>query len=113
MRGNQAATEKSHEKKSASKAASLKSEKSKKGSKELSVDQKKQAYRRMLVLRHFELLVQYKGPHIATLEMRKHAAWYMKGIKNAAFYKNLINKASETEEVISVLQTAFGSDRNE
>lgn len=65
------------------------------------------------VLRHFELLVQYKGPHIATLEMRKHAAWYMKGIKNAAFYKNLINKASETEEVISVLQTAFGSDRNE
>lgn len=29
-------------------------------------------------LRHFDLLVDFKGDHIGVLEMRKHAAWYLK-----------------------------------
>lgn len=65
------------------------------------------------VLHHFELLIKYKGAHIATLEMRKHAAWYMKGIKNAAYYKNKINKAVETNEVRCILKEAFMNEEPE
>lgn len=61
------------------------------------------------VLRHYELLCENKGEYIATLEMRKHAAWYFKGMPSSAFYKNRINKAINSEEVISILNEAFES----
>ncbi|MDK2868606.1 MAG: tRNA-dihydrouridine synthase [Clostridiales bacterium] len=60
-----------------------------------------------VALKHFELLVKYKGAHIGALEMRKHAAWYFKGIPNAAYYKNNINRTTTVEEVKCVLAEAF------
>lgn len=36
------------------------------------------------MLRQTQLMLQYKDPHNAVLEARKHAAWYIKGLKNAA-----------------------------
>ncbi len=44
-------------------------------------------------IRHLELLVKFKGEHIAVLEMRKHAAWYIKGLRNAARVREEINHA--------------------
>jgi len=58
---------------------------------------------------HFELLLKYKGNHIGLLEMRKHAGWYFKGVKNAAYYKNKINRATAIDEVKSILTEAFVS----
>ncbi|MGX8797038.1 tRNA dihydrouridine synthase DusB [Fusibacter sp. JL298sf-3] len=60
-----------------------------------------------VTLKHFEALRQFKGDHIATLEMRKHAAWYFKGLYGAARYKNLINKATSAEVVKALLKEAF------
>lgn len=37
-----------------------------------------------VMLRHIELLCEYKGEKVGMLEARKHAAWYMKGIRGAA-----------------------------
>jgi len=58
-------------------------------------------------LEHFENLVTIKGLHIAILEMRKHAAWYFKGISNSAVHKNAINKATTKDQVIAILHSAF------
>ncbi|BCJ87377.1 tRNA dihydrouridine synthase DusB [Effusibacillus dendaii] len=43
-------------------------------------------------LRHMDLLIEHKGEFIAVKEMRKHAAWYIKGLYNSAELRNLINE---------------------
>lgn len=48
-------------------------------------------------LRHMDLLVDFKGEFIGIKEMRKHAAWYIKGLRNSAEMRNVIN-AQETRE---------------
>ncbi len=50
-------------------------------------------------LRHFERLVEYKGEHIGVLEMRKHAAWYLKGVRGGATIRNEINKSTCPEDL--------------
>jgi tRNA-dihydrouridine synthase B len=37
-----------------------------------------------MALRHLDLAINYKGEHIGIMEMRKHIAWYLKGLKNSA-----------------------------
>lgn len=54
-------------------------------------------------LRHFNMLVDYKGEHIGVLEMRKHAAWYLKGIQGGAIVRNEINKATDPDMLRSLL----------
>jgi nifR3 family TIM-barrel protein len=49
-----------------------------------------------ICLLHAERLIALKGPRVGVLEMRKHAAWYLKGLKGSTHTKNLIN-AVETE----------------
>lgn len=56
---------------------------------------------------HFEKLVQFKGMHTGILEMRKHAAWYFKGINQSAIFKNEINQAKSIEQVQDILIRAF------
>ncbi len=63
--------------------------------------------KKRVVLQHFEGLRALKGDHIGVLEMRKHAAWYFKGMKRASYYKNLINRANTTEDVLDILIEAF------
>ena len=60
-----------------------------------------------VALEHFEKLVAFKGIHTGILEMRKHAAWYFKGIKHTAIYKNEINQAKSIEQVQDILMRAF------
>jgi len=54
-------------------------------------------------LKHFELLVEFKGETVAVWEMRKHAAWYMKGLRGAARLRELVNKAKSVDEIKSIL----------
>lgn len=58
-----------------------------------------------VALRHFDLLLKYKGEHIGMLEMRKHASWYIKGIHNASKVKNEINHTKEIEEFRELLNS--------
>ena len=49
-----------------------------------------------------EKMLKYKDPHNALLEIRKHAAWYIKGIKNAAFLRQKcfnINSLNDVKEI--------------
>lgn len=50
-------------------------------------------------LRHLDLLVEIKGEKVAVWEMRKHAAWYMKGLRGASRLRELVNKARSKEEI--------------
>lgn len=52
--------------------------------------------------RHLDLLVQFKGEKVAVWEMRKHAAWYTKGLRGSARLRDLINKAKSREEISNI-----------
>jgi nifR3 family TIM-barrel protein len=54
-------------------------------------------------LRHLDLLVALKGEHIGVLEMRKHAAWYLKGLRGAARLREKINRAGSVQEMRDIL----------
>lgn len=56
--------------------------------------------RREVLLRHYEKIREYKPEHIAIREMRKHAAWYLKGLPGSNIIKNKINTAQSMEEVL-------------
>ncbi|MFD1677686.1 tRNA dihydrouridine synthase DusB [Alicyclobacillus fodiniaquatilis] len=47
-----------------------------------------------VTLRHMRLLVEHKGEVIGVKEMRKHAAWYIKGLPGSAEMRTVINQQS-------------------
>ncbi len=58
--------------------------------------------RLLVLIGHVKSIVGYKGERIGICEARKHAAWYLKGIKNAAAYRAecvAINSVSQLEEL--------------
>ena len=55
------------------------------------------------VLRHLALLTELKGEHLAVLEMRRHAAWYLKGVPNAAALRKRISEISSPEALSALL----------
>jgi len=56
-----------------------------------------------IALRHFDLLEETKGERRAVLEMRKHAAWYIKGLPEAAKTREKIHRAESAREIKSIL----------
>lgn len=58
-----------------------------------------------VALMHLELLIAYKGGHRGLMEMRKHAAWYLKGIPGSSKVKEALNRATDQEEVIELLKS--------
>lgn len=56
-----------------------------------------------MALRHLKLLVTDKGEERGVKEMRKFAAWYVKGLAGAAAVRGRVTKASSLEEMESIL----------
>lgn len=54
---------------------------------------------------HLELASKYKGEALVTREMRKHLAWYSKGIKGAAKIRVAINQTSNQAEMIDLIKS--------
>jgi nifR3 family TIM-barrel protein len=52
---------------------------------------------------HLDRLIALKGEKLAVQEMRKHAAWYVKGIRGAAAIRNQINQAQTRDELLGIL----------
>ena len=50
-----------------------------------------------MLLKHFELLCQYKGESLGVREIRTHAGWYMKGMPEAAYWRNRVNTIHTVE----------------
>ena len=50
-------------------------------------------------MRQFEMAAEHKGEKIASLEARKHYAWYLRGVPHSGYYKEQIAKASTLDDL--------------
>ena len=55
-------------------------------------------------LLHFDRLTALKGENIAVREMRKHASWYLKGIRGNGRARNVINQTETAQELKDYLR---------
>jgi tRNA-dihydrouridine synthase B len=56
------------------------------------------------ILRHMHMLVELKGEHTGVCEMRKHIAWYIKGMRHAAHVKEKVFRLGSQEEIVQLLE---------
>lgn len=60
-----------------------------------------------IMLEHIDKAVEYYGEKKAVPELRKHIACYLKGLKNSAYVKDLINRETSKDEVKRLLVEYF------
>ena len=58
---------------------------------------------RKMMLRHARLQLEYKGEFSGIREMRKHVAWYTKGLKGVARLREKVNAVESLEELENLL----------
>jgi len=58
-----------------------------------------------MIVRHLSLLAENKGEYVAVREMRKHIAWYIKGIPNAADIRNQVNQIEDGEKLKHLIES--------
>lgn len=56
-----------------------------------------------IALLHLRRLVELKGEKIGVMEMRKHASWYLKGIRGNGKARKALNQADTEQEMIDIL----------
>lgn len=59
------------------------------------------------ILKHFELLLKEKGEYTATREIRKHIAWYVKGLPEATRIREKINTINSKEDFRNLITEYF------
>ncbi len=59
----------------------------------------------LMLKKHAEMMQQEYDEKIAVLEMRKHAGWYIKGMKNSSEIRSKINKITEINELFNSLDS--------
>lgn len=57
-----------------------------------------------MALKHLQLAVNYYGERHGVPIMRKHIAWYLKGMPNAGSLKNKVNQLSKKDELSTLLR---------
>ena len=57
-----------------------------------------------MAVRHFQLEAQLYGEKLAVLQMRKHIAWYVHGMKGASRFRERINQMNSAEAVLAALK---------
>ena len=58
-----------------------------------------------MILRHGELLLQYKGEFTGMREIRKHAAWYTTGYPNSSRLRDEINHVETYEQLCELIES--------
>ncbi len=59
------------------------------------------------ILEHFHQLIRVKCEKVAVLEMRTHASWYVKGLRNAGHIKDQINRAKTAVQLEKIINDYF------
>ncbi|MBE6157736.1 MAG: tRNA dihydrouridine synthase DusB [Firmicutes bacterium] len=57
-----------------------------------------------MILKHLTYLEAIKSEKVASLEIRNHIGWYLKGIKNGNVIKNKIYQTSNIHDIICILK---------
>lgn len=65
------------------------------------------AERAQVILRHLDLLIGYKGEYIGIREMRRHAAWYTRGLAGSAELREQFNRAASRKDFAQILHDAW------
>ena len=60
-----------------------------------------------IMIKHIEQICKYKGEHMGILQSRKHMAWYLKGFKGAAAFRNDAGRVSSLEEMHSLVKNVL------
>ena len=58
-----------------------------------------------MILHHLDYLSNLKNEHIATLEIRNHIGWYLKGVPGGTIVKNKIYQTTKIRDIIYILNT--------
>ena len=74
--------------------------------KEISVEEKIN-----MIKKHLNLLIETKPYKVAILEIRSHAAWYLKGLPNTKDLKEEIFKTNTKEELFSLLDNYLNTNK--
>ncbi len=56
-----------------------------------------------IAILHMDRLIALRGEQVAVREMRKHAAWYLKGLRDSAKLKDLVHQATTRDEMAGYL----------
>ncbi|MCQ2448895.1 MAG: tRNA dihydrouridine synthase DusB [Clostridia bacterium] len=70
------------------------------------------AERLEVLKKQVRLMTEYKDPRTAVLESRKHAAWYMSGIRGAAALRRLCGEISSYDDLLRVCEKALEENKN-
>ena len=65
---------------------------------------------RTMILRHANMLADFKGPTIAIREMRKHVAWYTAGYPGSARLRSQVNEIETMEDLEKLLENYRNSN---
>lgn len=57
-----------------------------------------------IAILHMDRLAALKGESVAVREMRKHMAWYLKGMQGAARIKDVIMEETKRDEMVRILE---------
>lgn len=57
-----------------------------------------------MCIKHYKRALEHEGEFKAIREMRKHAAWYIKGLTRCTDIKDKLNAAENSEEAIDILK---------
>lgn len=64
-----------------------------------------------IMLRHMKMLCLYKGDYIGMKEARKHAAWYIKGIRGAAHYRQETGSLTTIRQLEQLAEKVVADNR--
>lgn len=64
----------------------------------------------LMALKHMDLVICNKGEYIGVKEMRKHIAWYLKGLRGTASLRNQINTTGTKKEIEELLMNYLKSE---
>lgn len=64
------------------------------------------------LFKQVELMLKYKDPRNAILESRKHAAWYMQGLKGAAALRRMCGEINSLEDITAICEKALEQNKD-
>ncbi len=65
-----------------------------------------------LLMKQVSLMMEYKDPHNAILESRKHTAWYLQGLRGAAKLRQLCGTINSIKDIEDICQKALEENKN-
>lgn len=70
-------------------------------------------YKMDVMVKHIEKLCEYKGDYVGMREARKHAGWYIKGMRGAASFRREIGTLETMDQLKSLAEKVINASEGE